>query len=67
MKLMRKRDHRFFKKFYRMDPASFNTLQELVQADSQRMYCIPRSYADGDGDGDADTTQAGNRRLRAVL
>ncbi|KAG0442041.1 hypothetical protein HPB47_015793 [Ixodes persulcatus] len=45
MKLMRQGDHQFFKKFYRMSPATFDKLHELVQADSQRMHCIREPLA----------------------
>ncbi|KAM7289538.1 protein ANTAGONIST OF LIKE HETEROCHROMATIN PROTEIN 1-like [Ixodes scapularis] len=45
MKLMRQGDHQFFKKFYRMSPATFDMLHELVQADLQRMHCIREPLA----------------------
>lgn len=40
MKLMREGDHAFFVKFYRMSPALFSKLHEILQADLVREYRI---------------------------
>ncbi|KAG0442997.1 hypothetical protein HPB47_015401 [Ixodes persulcatus] len=52
MELMRQGDHPFFKKFYRISPATFDKQHELLQADLQRMHCI---RVNGNGSSEADS------------